>query len=191
MRARLLNYRGYLLSRPADSPFSVIGIPGYAGSILLCACPGRWAEATHHPPGDTVARDLDRLATAGAVGLLSLVEATELPGGRDNYAAAVAATGLRWVHLPIRDFGTPDDDFSRGWRSLALLDRLFAGENWVIHCRAGLGRTGLVAARLLIEAGSSPAAAIARIRQEHAAGAVETQAQSDYLFNLVSGATQP
>lgn len=178
------------MSRPAASPFSVIGIPGHAGRILLCACPGRWGEASNHPSGDTAARDLDRLATAGAVALLSLVEAAELPGGRDDYAVAVAAAGLRWAHLPIRDFGTPDGDFSREWHNLALLDRLSAGENWAIHCRAGLGRTGLVAARLLIEAGSSPAAAIARIRREHSAGAVETQAQSDYLFDLASGTTQ-
>jgi protein-tyrosine phosphatase len=168
----------------------VIGIPGHAGSILLCPCPGRWREAPEDRGGEAVARDLGRLAAAGAVGLLSLVEAEELPGGRDGYAAAVAAAGLLWAHLPIRDFGTPDADFSDGWRDLALLERLSTGENWAIHCRAGLGRTGLVASRLLIEAGSAPAAAIARIRREHAAGAVETQAQSDYLFSLAGEATQ-
>lgn len=179
------------MSRSAETPFSVIGIPGRAGSILLCACPGRWGDEAGLAAGDAAARDLSRLAAAGAVGLLSLVEAAELPGGRDAYAAAVAAAGMRWAHLPIRDFGTPDDDFSRGWRDLALLDRLSAGESWVIHCRAGLGRTGLVAASLLIEAGAAPAEAIARIRREHAAGAVETQAQSDYLFDLAASRSRP
>jgi protein-tyrosine phosphatase len=172
------------LSRPADVPFSVIGVPGYPGKVLLCACPGRWGTASRDGFDDAVAQDLARLAAAGANGLVSLVEADELPGGRDGYAAAVAAAGLCWAHLPIRDFGTPDADFSRGWRELALLERLSRAESWVVHCRAGLGRTGLVASRLLIEAGAAPAAAIARIRREHAAGAVETRAQSDYLFNL-------
>ncbi len=178
------------MNHAVAAPFSVIGIAGHPGKLLLCACPGHWREASKERPKDAVAQDLASLATAGAVGLLSLVEGDELPGGHDGYASAVSAAGLRWVHLPIADFGTPDDGFSRGWRDLALLDRLFAGESWAVHCRAGLGRTGLVAARLLIEAGASPAEAIARIRREHAAGAVETQAQSDYLFNLVSAATQ-
>lgn len=172
------------MNRPANAPYSVIALAGMAGKLLLCPCPGRWGNAADETDLGAVARDLQVLADAGADAVLSLVEAEELPGGRAPYAAAVAATRMSWVHLPIRDFGTPDAEFERAWRELAVLARLAAGETWAIHCRAGLGRTGLIASRLLIEAGYLPEAAIARIRAEHAAGAVETQAQSDYLFNL-------
>jgi protein-tyrosine phosphatase len=169
---------------PADAPYSVIGLTGIPGKLLLCPCPGRWAKAAGEPTVESAARDLKTLADAGATAVLSLVESKELPGGRDRYAAAVAAAGLSWKHLPIRDFGTPDEAFEQGWLELNLRQRLANGETWAIHCRAGLGRTGLVASRLLIETGCQPAEAIARIRAEHASSAVETQAQSDYLFAI-------
>lgn len=172
------------MKRPADASFSVIGIPGRAGKLLLCPCPGRWQAGDGDGAGEAVSWDLRALAAAGATSVLSLVEANELPGGHEAYAAAVAAAQMNWAHLPIPDFGTPDAEFEHGWRKLGLLDRLAAGEDWAVHCRAGLGRTGLVASRLLMEAGARPQEAIARIRAEHAAGAVETQAQNDYLFGL-------
>jgi ADP-ribosyl-[dinitrogen reductase] hydrolase len=54
----------------------------------------------------------------------------------------------------------------------------------VIHCKGGLGRTGVVAARLLIELGETPNAALARVRAARP-GAVETPEQEDYVLNLV------
>ena len=48
-------------------------------------------------------------------------------------------------------------------------------------CRAGLGRTGTIAALLLVEDGASAADAVARIRREHDAAAVETEAQARFL----------
>ncbi|WP_157089876.1 protein tyrosine phosphatase [Bosea sp. WAO] len=167
-------------------PVSTIALPGIAGRLLLSPCPGRWSTpaGSEREASAALIDDLAHIVTLGAYGMVSLVEAPELPGGRVQFAAAVERAGLRWAHLPIRDFGIPDDNFALSWQRLDLLGRLRAGESWAMHCRAGLGRTGTMAAQLLVEAGQAPADAIATIRRQHAAEAVETAAQAQYLMSL-------
>ncbi|BCB18143.1 hypothetical protein OCUBac02_10370 [Bosea sp. ANAM02] len=166
------------MQSPAPS-VSRLALPGFAGAVLLGPCPGRRGEVLDDSAARAaLAEDLARLGRMGATGLLSLVEAREFPEG---FAAAIHAAGLEWVHLPIPDYGVPDAAFMAGWRKLDLADRLREGESWAIHCRAGLGRTGTIAALLLVENGAGAAEAIARIRREHDAAAVETAAQEGFL----------
>ncbi len=173
-------------------PVSRLDLPGFAGALLLGPCPGRRQEAPDDATSQTaLAEDLSRLAGLGATGLLSLVETQELPGGFDGFAAAVHAAGLAWRHLPIPDYGVPDAGFMADWRKLDLSRRLREGESWAIHCRAGLGRTGTIAALLLVENGAGAAEAIARIRREHDAAAVETEAQANFLIAQERGALRP
>jgi len=61
----------------------------------------------------------------------------------------------------------------------ALLDR---GDSVALHCRAGLGRTGTVAARVLLERGLNVQAAVDLVRQARP-GAIETQVQEAYLHS--------
>jgi len=179
------------LHDPARS-VSRLDLPGFAGALLLGPCPGRRKEALDDATSRAaLTEDLSRLAGMGATGLLSLVETEELPGGLDSFAAAIRAAGLEWVHLPIPDYGVPGAGFMAGWRRLDLARRLHDGESWAIHCRAGLGRTGTIAALLLVENGTSAADAIAYIRREHDAAAVETEAQADFLVAREQGALRP
>ena len=176
---------------PAPS-VSRLDLPGFAGTLLLGPCPGRRKEALDDAASQAaLVEDLSRLARLGATGLLSLVETKELPGGRDGFATAVRAAELEWLHLAIPDYGAPDADFMAGWRKLDLARHLRDGENWAIHCRAGLGRTGTIAALLLVENGASATDAIARIRREHDAAAVETEAQIEFLISQEQGALRP
>ena len=57
------------------------------------------------------------------------------------------------------------------------------GESVVVHCRGGLGRTGLIAVRLLVELGESPVSALVRVRAARP-GAVETVEQEKYVLQL-------
>jgi ADP-ribosyl-[dinitrogen reductase] hydrolase len=90
---------------------------------------------------------------------------------------------MAWYHLPIRDGDVPDAHFEQAWHRQGpeLRQRLTAGERILIHCRAGLGRTGLVAVRLLIELGEEPRTALDRVRAARP-GAVETPAQKCYVL---------
>ena len=179
------------LHSPAPS-VSRLNLPGFVGALLLGPCPGRRQETLDEAASlAMLMEDLSRLTVLGATGLLSLAEAKELPGGSDAFAAAVRAAGLEWTHLAIPDYGVPDAVFMSGWRKLDLAHRLQQGENWAIHCRAGLGRTGTVAALLLVENGVGATEAIAQIRREHDAAAIETKAQENFLIAHEQGRVRP
>lgn len=90
-----------------------------------------------------------------------------------------------WIHLPVRDVDVPDERFEHGWLTVGqeVHQRLDAGERILIHCRGGLGRTGLVAARILVERGCAPRDAVHRVRAVRP-GAIETRAQEQYVLAL-------
>ncbi len=82
---------------------------------------------------------------------------------------------MEWLHLPIRDVSTPGPEFAEQWPAHCKRPRgrLDAGENIVVHCRGGLGRAGMISARLLVESGVEPEAAITRVRAARP-GAIDT-----------------
>jgi ADP-ribosyl-[dinitrogen reductase] hydrolase len=93
---------------------------------------------------------------------------------------------MEWLHLPIRDVDVPDSHFEASWANAVgrLGNRLRNGERVLVHCRGGLGRTGMVAARLLVEvAGATPQQALDDVREVRP-GAVETPAQEAWVLEL-------
>ena len=83
------------------------------------------------------------------------------------------------------DAGVPDVRFEQAQNRAGedLRRRLMAWEGIVIHCCGGLGRTGIVAARLLAEFGEAPESALFRVRRART-GTVENQLQDDYVRGL-------
>jgi len=161
---------GLLARRVAAAPLA----PGF---LLLLPRPEGPAEA-----------NVDRLAAAGIAALVSLLPVAEARSlGLDIGTLGRVCTGLgiRFEHAPLPDFAVPDAAFERDWRGLApALRRLLAeGRGVAFHCRAGLGRSGTMAARLLIELGLRPEEAIARIRAARP-GAIETAEQERHLLTF-------
>ncbi len=62
----------------------------------------------------------------------------------------------------------------------SLIGLLSVKQSVVVHCLGGLGRSGTIAARLLVELGIDPDDAINRVRQSRP-GAIETKAQEQYV----------
>lgn len=154
--------------------------------VGLTFCPGKHDA---YARSGAWARDLDAdlaaLAAWGTRVLVTLIEPFEfdllgVPG-----LPAAASARFTWLHLPIRDGGIPDAAWEDRWAEVgpALHTRLAAGDRVVVHCRGGLGRAGLVAARLLVEAGVAPDAALRRVRAVRP-GAVETEVQLRYVLSL-------
>lgn len=151
--------------------------PG-AGEIGMIPCPG----APAHDPR-ALRRDLEAIRDWGATALVSLITARErTPRGPADIEDVARSLGLAWLGLPIDDMYPPDAAFEELWQDAgpALRARLRSGERIVVHCRGGLGRTGTVAARLLVELGIEPAEAIARVRAARP-GAIETSAQARHV----------
>ncbi len=90
---------------------------------------------------------------------------------------ALAAHGITELHLPTRDFTAPKrEDIET---AVAAMDREIAeGRRAAIHCGAGLGRTGTLAACYLVHAGMKAKAAIEAVRRARP-GSIETASQED------------
>lgn len=165
-------------------PIRVDAVPVRNGFLGLTFCPGKHGDSLNGGPW---ARDLDTdlpaLRDWGTGLILTLIESHEFRLLRiPDLGARVAAQGMDWAHLPIRDMDVPAAPFRSGWPAVRadLLSRLGAGERVVVHCRGGLGRAGLVAALLLIETGLEAEAAIGAVRAARP-GAIETAAQERYV----------
>lgn len=162
-----------------------IEVPGTAGWLGLTACPGREPGLLR---GDSVrlAQDLARFSALGAAAVVTLVEQAELEMlGLADLGERVHAAGLHWQHLPIPDFHAPGPAFEGAWPRAAadLHKHLRSGAGVIVHCLAGLGRTGTVASRVLIEAGLTPKQALRRVRATRP-GSVQSREQLDYIFRL-------
>lgn len=162
----------------------VASIPDGNGSIGMTLCPGRCDRLSVE---GAWARNLDAdLAVIAAWHpslVLTLVEEHEFAMlGVPEFASAMLRAGLPWRHLPIRDADVPDASFERAWSTVGAEARrvLLEGGRVLLHCRAGLGRTGMIAARLMVELGTAPEAAIAMVRRARN-GAIETPAQERHV----------
>jgi protein-tyrosine phosphatase len=73
---------------------------------------------------------------------------------------------MQWLHLPIKDYHTPSASFEKGWvtHGAHIRGLLRSGSDIVVHCKGGLGRAGMIAARLLAELGMPPENAITSVR---------------------------
>lgn len=140
-------------------PFWSLDVPRFDGQLLLTPCPGTQQVSAPHA--------LSQLQLAGARALITLVTADELAAqGLHRLGAESETRGMAWYHLPIRDDEAPDAQFEQAWRQLLpeLISLLRDGKQVAIHCRGGSGRTGLVAAALLMALGQPQPEAMACVR---------------------------
>jgi len=166
-------------------PIRIDPLPVSNGLLGLTFCPGKRGDSVYGAPW---ARDLETDLSAiqgwGTTTLVTLMERFEFDLlGVPDLPDGVIAADMSWTHLPIRDVDVPSDPFDAVWPEIRadLIRRLAAGERVVFHCRGGLGRTGLVAALLLIEHGVDPESAIGQVRKARP-GAIETERQEAYVL---------
>ena len=158
---------------PGSALFNILDAPA-GGHLILSAQPAKLGALD-------LALASYRAASAKLV--VSLLPREELLAlDLQSMEKSCMLSGLMWAHCPIDDFSPPGPLFEKNWNAIAsqihsLLDQ---GEGVVLHCRAGLGRTGTVAARILIERGLSAPDAIQHVRRVRP-GSIETLSQEDYL----------
>lgn len=126
-------------------------------------------------PGVVAPIDHD-LILLDRVGITHLITLTETDMDQD----ALRRHHLKNTHLPIFDRKAPST--SQMHMLLVRMQRLMdAGEVLAVHCKAGLGRTGLVLAAWMVrDGGLSAEAAIERLRKVNP-GFIQSDEQLDFL----------
>jgi ADP-ribosylglycohydrolase len=169
----------------APPPIASVTLAVGGGRLGMRYCPGRVEGGlSTDSPHARMLEDLRAIRDWGAEALVSLMPDEELRRlGGGLMGQETTGAGMLWLHLPIVDMDTPSWPFEHRWvyagtRLRAMLRR---GGQAMLHCRAGLGRTGTVAARLLVELGVPPAEAVAQVRHARP-GAIQTTAQEQYVM---------
>ncbi|WGM30606.1 ADP-ribosylglycohydrolase family protein [Brevundimonas sp. NIBR11] len=153
-----------------------VGITFCPGKVQPSAATGGWNR--------DLELDVAAIADWGAAAVLTLVEAHELKALKvEGLGASARRMQMNWLHAPIPDVSVPGPEFEAVWKTIGegLRDRLRAGFDVVIHCKGGLGRAGMIAARLMVELGVEPAKAIEDVRRVRP-GAIETTAQEAHVL---------
>lgn len=162
-----------------------VSIANYAGKLGLTFCPGKHTQGIYSGTWQrNLEEDLNTIQQWGAHSLISLMELFEFPLlGLHQFPQSLDKSRLQWIHLPITDMAIPGSGFEEQWqeKSKQVHQLLKDGEKIVIHCRGGLGRTGLLAARILVEAGIAPRDAVTSVRQARP-HSIETYAQEHYIL---------
>jgi protein-tyrosine phosphatase len=179
--------------RSVDAPLRVDFVPSEAlampGRLGMTFGPGKKAQGLECTWDRSVALDLDALRAVGCTLLVSLMEDHELTRfGMRELLTLAAPRGIELVRFPICDGSVPlPEEAPRFDALVARIDAaLAAGSTTIVHCRGGLGRTGLVAAALLTRRGYDAPEAIRVVRAARP-GTVENDEQARYVEAYARG----
>ena len=152
-----------------------ISIVGRIGSGFLAVMPkpvtGEWAE-------DEFA-NISRFGIRQVVSLLETDEA-EVFDLHDE-AALCEKNGMRFIHYPICDRSLPEslDDFVEFTHQ--IFRDVESGVSTVVHCLAGIGRSGITACGVLIHSGMTAEGAFDQITEARGLQVPDTEQQRDWI----------
>lgn len=120
--------------------------------------------------------------------LLTPEEETDLDL-RDE-AIEARTQGLEFASLPIPDRQVPRSESDVAEALENVNTALSAGKNVVVHCRQGIGRSGLIAACLLVKNGGSPGVAVEVVSAARGVSIPETSEQRDWIDHYATALTK-
>ena len=155
------------------------------GKIFLTCFPGRNGKKISFEE-DIFIEELHNFSSLNSSSIVTLVEDKEIKNLCDKkfFVRKIYSQNLKWIHMPIEDLKPPDHKFIEKWQTTKVLlkNNLIEGKNIILHCMGGKGRSGTIAAILLIEFGEKHKEAIEIVR-ENRKGAIETKEQEDFIIS--------
>lgn len=160
------------------------------GRIGMCKAPGKKdPEGWHARWERDLDKDLARLRDVYETHVLvTLMEDDEMRArGMGALIEATRAHAIESFWHPVVDMGVPHDAAAFAALVRRVLAKASAGRNVVIHCKGGYGRTGTLAACVLVALGHDPEAAIAITRAARP-GTIQTPEQEAYVRRFAATA---
>ena len=159
------------------------------GCLYLSQAPGKVLPKGRD--GKSYCRDLAAdlrsfLATGitAVVCLLNQYELRTLGVDLRKYREISSALGIVLVEFPMVEMAAPDslESFENEVMQ-RIASGLLSGQSFLVHCRGGIGRSGLVAACVLLKLGivPHPKAAIEFVRGRRDRRCVESRKQEDFI----------
>jgi ADP-ribosyl-[dinitrogen reductase] hydrolase len=178
-----------MLSITSTFAVAIVGTGRGRGQIGMACCPGRaalWVSPSNSER--ELGRDVETLARWGTQALVTLLDDSEMARLRLHaLPGLLSAAGIPWYSAPLVLERAAWSEFESVWSKIGpvLRDILWQGGKVALHCRDGRDRTGMVAARLLVELGCHPQDAINRVRGARP-GAIATAEQEAYVRRQVA-----
>ena len=161
--------------------------PEIGGRLLLSRMPGRHSAFS---------KEQALITKANVDTVVCLAPLDEIREKSPDYARAIEAQSLHWHSrpFPISDYGVPAKanraDFLAFVRDVA--DALRAEHTVLIHCGAGVGRTGTVATCVLLALGHGLDESLASVRRAESHPETEDQAALvRWVAREMGGAARP
>lgn len=144
--------------------------------------PGKLAIGPRPRGGDWLEDDVANWQRAGIGGVLSLLTPDEEDSlDLNKESRLVSKNGMSFWSLPIPDRHTPGSPTELAAALDRINEALSSGQNVLIHCRQGIGRTGLVAACMLVTKGWDPSRAVQHLSVVRGIPVPETTEQRSWI----------
>jgi protein-tyrosine phosphatase len=135
--------------------------------------------------GDWLEDEIKGWRKAGLDVVVSLLEKDEAAQFELIYEGDVAESkGLRFISFPIPDRGVPASTREALSLFSEIATALEEGKNVAVHCRQGIGRSGLIAAGVLLTSGVSVDKGLEVASAARGEAIPETPAQLQWIRHL-------
>ncbi len=152
---------------------------------ISAAQPYRLAIVARPRGHDWLADEIEGLAREGIdilVSMLTPEEATEL--GLMEEERLCVERGIKFLNFPIPDRSVPNGNEIRVMLN-ELANAVKLGKGIGVHCRAGIGRSSMMAALVLTRLGWSPQAAFQAISESRGCKVPDTPEQEQWVTRFV------